>query len=150
MKIYHGSSIVVKRPDIKSVGYNKDFGFGFYCTAFENQAKRWALTRKDGHVVNVYDFSGYDGCSAKIFDSMTEEWLDFIVSCRKGAAHNYDIIEGPMADDQIWNYIEDFIAGLISRTAFWELVRFRYPTYQIAFCTEKALTCITYSNSYTL
>ena len=28
---------------------------------------------------------------------MTEEWLDFIVACRQGKSHKYDIVEGPMA-----------------------------------------------------
>ncbi|HBJ1647246.1 DUF3990 domain-containing protein [Clostridium botulinum] len=32
----------------------------------------------------------------KIFDKMTEEWLDFIVKCRNGETHRYDIVEGPI------------------------------------------------------
>ena len=36
-----------------------------------------------------------------MFEEMTEEWLDFIVSCRRGISHTYDIVEGPMADDTI-------------------------------------------------
>ncbi|ERI65785.1 hypothetical protein HMPREF1548_06392 [Clostridium sp. KLE 1755] len=37
------------------------------------------------------------------FESMTDEWLDFIAACRKGEMHRYDIVEGPMANDTIWN-----------------------------------------------
>lgn len=59
--------------------------------------------------------------------------LDFIVDCRRGIRHNYDIVEGPMADDAIWNFIEDFVKGEISRAAFWELVKFKHPTHQIIF-----------------
>lgn len=44
-----------------------------------------------------------------------------------------------MADDQIWDYVEDFMAGAITRDAFWELVKFKYPTHQIVFCTGEAL-----------
>jgi hypothetical protein len=29
---------------------------------------------------------------------MTEEWLDFIVQCRAGIPHSYDIVIGAMAD----------------------------------------------------
>ena len=47
-----------------------------------------------------------------------------------------------MADDQIYNYITDLMAGTITRTAFWELAKFRHPTHQIALCTKKALDCI--------
>lgn len=42
-----------------------------------------------------------------------------VVNCRSGIEHPYDIIEGPMADDQIWDYVEDFMDGNISRDAFW-------------------------------
>ena len=59
---------------------------------------------------------------------MTEEWLDFIISCRSGQAHQYDIVEGPMADDTIYNYLQNYLDGKISRSAFWELVKFKYPT----------------------
>ena len=52
------------------------------------------------------------------FEKMTEEWLDFVVACRYGKSHNYDIVEGPMADDTVWNYVNDFLTGRISRKQF--------------------------------
>ena len=58
---------------------------------------------------------------------MTEEWLDFVVACRNGTSHEYDIVEGPMADDTIYNYIQEFLDGKISREAFWALAKFKYP-----------------------
>ena len=81
---------------------------------------------------------------------MTDKWLDFIAACRNGLVHDYDIVEGPMADDTIYNYIQDFVEGKISRTAFWELAKFRYPTHQISFHTARALACISYERSYDL
>ena len=62
----------------------------------------------------------------------------------------YSLVEGPMADDTIWNYVDDFTRGEISRTAFWELVKFKYPTHQIVFCTEEALQTLHYEGSITL
>lgn len=53
-------------------------------------------------------------------------------------------VEGPMADDTIYNYIQNFIDGKISRAAFWELVKFKYPTHQISFHTISALDTLTY------
>ena len=70
---------------------------------------------------------------------MTEEWLGFVVNCRRGKEHEFDIVDGPMADDQIWDYVEDYMTGAISKAAFWELVKFKYPTHQMVFCTEEAL-----------
>ena len=78
------------------------------------------------------------------FESMTDEWLDFIVACRSGKPHNYDIVIGAMADDQIYNYIADFMNGVLTREQFWVLAKFKYPTHQINFCTSEALKCITY------
>ena len=52
---------------------------------------------------------------------MLDEWLDLIAQCRNGKTHNYDIVEGPMADDTVWNYVNDFLTGRISRKQFWVL-----------------------------
>ena len=84
------------------------------------------------------------------FPTMTEEWLDFVVDCRRGVPHGYDVVEGPMADDTIWDYVEDFIAGNITREAFWVLVKFKYPTHQLVFCTDQALQSLSYVNNYAL
>ena len=74
---------------------------------------------------------------------MTEEWLDFIAACRTGKPHKYDIVEGPMADDAIFNYVQNFIDHKISRAAFWELAKFNHPTHQISFHTISALDTLT-------
>lgn len=47
-------------------------------------------------------------------------------------------------DDQIYNYISDYIDGTITREQFWVLAKFKYPTHQINFCTKKALKCLKY------
>lgn len=54
---------------------------------------------------------------------MSNDWLDFIAKCRQGEIHNYDIVEGSMADDTIWNYVNDFLYGDITREQFWELAK---------------------------
>ena len=147
---YQGDNKVLNEPKIYLDGSYKDFGYGFYCTNSEKQAKRWALTKKNRHVVNVYSYTENKNLNCLIFKEMSDEWLDFVVSSRQGERHNYDIVEGPMADDTIWNYVDDFARGMISRTAFWELVKFKYPTHQIVFCTEAALKCLEYDRSYEL
>lgn len=57
MEVYFGSNVIVNQPKIITDGYYKDFGCGFYCTNFEKQAMRWALTKKKNHIVNVYTYS---------------------------------------------------------------------------------------------
>ena len=148
MVLYQGDNKVLNDPKIIKDCFYKDFGYGFYCINFEKQAKRWALTKKNKHVVNVYSYTENKNLNCLIFKEMSDKWLDFVVSSRQGERHDYDIVEGPMADDTIWNYVDDFARGMISRTAFWELVKFKYPTHQIVFCTEAALKCLEYDRSY--
>ncbi len=81
---------------------------------------------------------------------MNDEWLDFVATCRHGDFHDYDIVEGPMADDNVWDYVEDFISGRISREAFWVLAKFKHPTHQILFCTDRALKTLSFKSYYQL
>lgn len=140
--LYHGSKEIVEFPEIRIEKYNKDFYFGFYCTILSEQAKRWAV-RFDGiGYLNEYQYTPNCILNVKKFPEMCEEWLDFIVDCRRGKSHDYDIVEGPMADDTIFNYVQNFVDGKISREAFWNLAKFKKPTHQISFHTAKALTTL--------
>ncbi len=144
MLLYHGSKTIVESPEIRIQKYNKDFYFGFYCTLLPEQAIRWA-TRFDGiGYLNEYLYTPNDTLRVKRFPEMSEEWLDFIVSCRLGYPHDYDIVEGLMADDTIFNYVQNFADGKISRAAFWELAKFKKPTHQISFHTARALTTLSF------
>jgi len=83
------------------------------------------------------------------FTEMTEAWLDFIVDCRLGKSHDYDIVEGrPMVSDTIFNYVQNFVDRKISREAFWALAKFKKPTHQISFHTAKALTTLKFMKGY--
>lgn len=150
MIVYYGSNVEVPVPRILQNGFYKDFGYGFYCTSYEKQAKRWAMTRKGESILNRYEYRLHPDLKVLSFVEMTDEWLDFVVDCRRGIEHAYDIVEGPMADDQIWNFVEGFVAGRIPREAFWGLVKFNYPTHQIVFCTEAALSTLTFEGSEVL
>ena len=146
MEIYHGSTVIVENPEIRIEKFNKDFYFGFYCTVMEQQAIRWATRFGDG-IVNVFEYVPNDSLKILKFEKMTEEWLDFIIACRSGTPHDWDVVEGPMADDTIYNYIQEFQDGKISREAFWTLAKFRYPTHQIYFNTKKALETIKFKEA---
>lgn len=141
--VYHGSYCKIEEPKIFRDKYTKDFGTGFYCTIMEEQAIKWSK-KYDVSIVNKYEYNENSSLKIKRFVVMTEEWLDFIIDCRAGKNHDYDIVIGAMADDQVYNYISDLISGEISREAFWELAKFKYPTHQIAFCTERALKCLNF------
>jgi hypothetical protein len=147
MRIYHGGYCPVENPEIRPSRLNKDFGQGFYCTEFQEQAERWAR-RYDTPVVNVYEYTVSAEIDVFHFPTMTEEWLDFIADCRSGKPHNHEIVEGAMANDQVWNFIGDLVRGALTRKQFWVLAEFKYPTHQIVFCSEKSLVCLEYIESY--
>ena len=88
MTLYHGSNVVVQNPRILTNGYYKDFGYGFYCTILEKQAVRWALLKRNKHVVNVYEYVKDEKLSICVFPQMTEEWLDFVV---RKSVENFEV-----------------------------------------------------------
>lgn len=137
--IYHGSSQVVSEPEIRIATYHKDFYYGFYCTIIYEQAVRWATRFGDIGYISKYEYKPDPALKILRFETMTEEWLDFIANCRIGRPHTYDIVEGPMANDTIFNYVQGFVDGKISKSAFWELAKFKRPTHQISFHTIAAL-----------
>ena len=146
MLIMHGSTTKVPTPEIRQAKFHKDFGEGFYCTNLEAQAFRWATRFGNGYV-NYYEYAPAAELKTLSFPVMSEAWLDFISLCRGGGVHDYDIVDGPMANDEVYNYVADFLSGVISRPAFWELVKFRYPTQPICFHTEKSLGCLHFANA---
>lgn len=141
MTVYHGGYTKIEKPEIIKGRNTKDFGEGFYCTIIREQAERWAR-RYNSPTVNTYTVRLDTRLNILEFKEMTEEWLDFIVDCRHGKPHNYDIVIGAMANDQIYNYIADYIDGVITREQFWILAKFKYPTHQITFCSDEALKCL--------
>ena len=146
MELYHGSCVAVEHPRIIKRRFTKDFGEGFYCTALKKQAVKWAQ-RYDTSVVSHYEYDENPNLNILKFEEMTDEWLDFIVACRKGEPHDYDIVIGAIANDQIYNYVSDFINGVLTREQFWVMAKFKYPTHQINFCSTAALKCITFTTS---
>ncbi|MEY8323466.1 DUF3990 domain-containing protein [Lachnospiraceae bacterium 54-11] len=147
MILYHAGKEKVEFPEVRKMKYTKDFSWGFYCTNNYEQAARWAGRGEGEPIINYYDYEPDEKLSVLKFDSMTDEWLDFIAWCRSGKIHQYDIVEGPMANDTVWNYVNDFLTGRINRKQFWVLAEFRYPTHQISFHTLSALNCLTFNRS---
>lgn len=147
MILYHAGKEIVEFPEIRKTKYTKDFSWGFYCTNNWEQAVRWANRGIGKPIINTYSCLPFDSLSVLRSEKMTDEWLDFIAKCRNGGIHPYDIVEGPMANDTIWNYVNDYITGKITRKQFWILAEFKHPTHQISFHTMSALHCLKFERS---
>ncbi len=61
MIVYHGSTEIIKSPDILHSKKYLDFGEGFYLTTYEEQARKWAVRKamrqEKTAIVNVYEMS---------------------------------------------------------------------------------------------
>ena len=79
------------------------------------------------------------------FDDYSEEWLAFVVLNRKNEAgqqaHDYDIVEGPVANDKIATEVDRYIEGIISGEQFLNDLTHN-PSHQICFCTMQSLQAL--------
>jgi len=149
MNVYHGSYTTIEEIDLSKAKPNKDFGKGFYVTKYRHHAESWAkvIGRKYKTHGFVTEFIFYDTefterlCKVRRFDAYDEAWLDFVVENRNpfGKMHDYDIVEGPVANDKVQNRIGHYLDGLISKAVFLEELKWHEDTHQICFCTLKSL-----------
>ena len=93
MELYHASGETVEYPEVRIGKYTKDFSWGFYCTNNKEQAKKWALKHEENPTINIYVYRENPELKILKFEEMNDEWLDFIVKCRNGEIHDYDIVE---------------------------------------------------------
>lgn len=154
MKVYHGSDTPIEEIDLEKCKYGKDFGRGFYVTKLKEQAEtmsaRVSKWSREKPVVSEFDFDEFalidNELKILVFDDYTDEWFDFVILNRrnkeKRQVHNYDIVEGPVANDKISTQIDDYLEGTISKEQFFsDLIH--NPSHQICFCTVKSLQALT-------
>ena len=145
MILYHGTYMEVSKPDLLHSRLNVDFGRGFYTTPIFDQAVKWCGKYKhrgrDG-VLSEYllNDEALKNCKVLKFETYSEEWLDFILSCRKGSDEtDYDIVIGGVANDKVFNTIELYYDGLIDKTEALKRLRYENPNLQICFRTQEVI-----------
>ena len=115
------------------------------------QSKDWVKRRMDNlkvqkGFVNAYEFDkdAIKKLKCLIFDSPTEDWVDFVMNNRtiKGYEHDYDIVFGPVANDRVYASFALYEGGLIDKqTLISELKTYKLID-QYLFHTEKSLEYI--------
>lgn len=153
MKIYHGSNVEVRSPQILKSNRALDFGTAFYMTSDYEQAKKWAsLTakrKKSGTpTVNEFEFDDEHIGELEIlrFESANREWLRFVSACRSEQRNGeeYDMIIGPVANDRTFDVISLYLIGVYDEDeAIRRLLPFKLKD-QYAFKSEKALALLTF------
>ena len=154
MVIYHGSNVVVLRPEILQGERMLDFGTGFYATSNKEQAIRWAervAARRESAVQIVSEYE-YDSEAAEKeliiirFEEPNEEWLDFVCLNRSGGTllQPYDIVCGPVADDDVYGTVLLYEQGFLDKESAIRRFKVRKLYNQILFHSEKSLKYLRY------
>lgn len=152
MKVYHGSSVIVEKPEVKQGRTNTDFGLGFYVTENYEMAEKWA-SHKEPAIINEYDLN-IERLNIYDFD-LNSEWLDFVVANRKGKADsydftNYDVLRGPTVDDKMFSTIEQYENGFISQETAIKAFTSMKIGIQISIINQKAIDdCLQFTGAIT-
>ena len=156
MMLYHGSNIIVEKPDVLHSQKHLDFGMGFYVTSVKSQAERWAkrkaFIRGNGKgVVSVYKIETNSDLKIKDFGNGLEAWIDFVCACRGGSElfKEYDVIMGKVANDKVFRVVDMYKRGIWDRERAIKEIKV-YETYdQIAFISQTAIdSMLTFIESY--
>lgn len=97
--------------------------------------------KKKKYFVYEYLFEENSVLNVKRFDALSEEWLEFIKENRSkgGLQHNYDVVIGPVADDNTMETVQLYIANILTSSEAVERLRYNKVNNQVSFHTEKAL-----------
>lgn len=144
--LFHGTVSVFDEVLLGKSHNRRDFGTGFYTTLLEQQAKEWAYRlslreKTKQYYVYQFIFQEIDALKIRRFDALNKEWLEFIKENRSkgGLQHEYDVVIGPVADDNTMETVQLYIAGILTSDEAVERLRYSKVNNQVSFHTEKAL-----------
>lgn len=158
MILYHGSNIEIDKIELDKCRPYKDFGKGFYLTTILEQAAKMAarVARIYGGIAVVTEYeldeTFYQDKSIKYrtFEVPTKEWAIFVINNRNrdydridGFECNhdckYDVVTGPIANDDLALLFRQFSNGLIGAESLAREMKYKQLTNQYSFHTKKSL-----------
>lgn len=162
MMLYHGTNINIQSIDLVSCRPYKDFGKGFYTTDILEQAqkmaKRVARIYGGNPIVNMYEIADdyKENSELNILDFgriPSERWAVFVMNNRSRIFRNfgsldcnfdykYDVVVGPIADDDMTMLFRQYQNSLISLQMLISGMTFQKTTNQYSFHTEKAVSLL--------
>jgi len=165
--LYHGSYVSFSIIDFSKGVPKKDFGRGFYMTTDKFQAEKFArlkakrMKSAKGYV-EVFTLKNFSDLIVKTFDYANEEWFDYILKNRGYVNFTdnklddvFDIVIGPVANDAVGLVLNQFISGVYGDPLLFEskatairLMMTQKLHNQVFFGTEKAVSCLSFSEVY--
>ena len=158
-KLCHGSNTGINSINLAMCRPYKDFGIGFYLTDIREQAERMAVRVAKIYggspVLNVFDiqddFRELPGIKIKDFgEQTTEEWARFVMKNRNHSFDNiedilcnqdnkYDIVIGPVADDNMALLFRQYENEIIDFQTLLKGMVYKKTSSQYSFHTEKSI-----------
>jgi len=142
MILYHGSYTAIEKPNLSFSRDTLDFGRGFYTTPIKEQATKWStrfISTRGRGVLSTFEFDEniVPSLDCLIFEKYSEEWLDFVVACRMGKylGSTYQLIIGGIANDNVFDTIEEYLQGY--RTKEQAIARLRFDKPNIQYCFKE-------------
>lgn len=149
MTLYHGSFQKIDHIDLSLCRPYTDFGRGFYLTPKLQQARRRAILKarlaNESPVINEYLFDEtlleYSSLNVKIFNEPSLPWAEFVFKNREDRTftHDFDIVVGPVADDDLRLQFSRLKNGEIVLEDLTHSIRNHNNDIQFCFCTEAAI-----------
>lgn len=144
--LYHGTNVKFEEVDLKYSKDKRDFGKGFYTTTIKEQASGWAENMfirygGEGKYVMKFRLKLDPALRVKVFCGLSKDWLTMIKDNRLlgGIQHDYDIVVGPVADDNTIRTVALFVAGIYNEDIAIDRLRPYEPHDQVSLHTSKAL-----------
>lgn len=104
------------------------------------------LTGVEKEILSVYNVNvkDFESLSLLTFKQASKEWLKYISANRtdKSASDSYDIVIGPVANDQAIRTVNDFLKGRFTEDIAIQLLLPQNLKDQYAFKTEKAISIL--------
>jgi len=151
LSVFHGTTKLFEQIDLSKSHNRRDFGMGFYTTILEDQSKEWAYRlslreKVQKYFVYHYSFDEQEDLKIKRFDGLNIEWLEFIKDNRSkgGLQHDYDVVIGPVADDNTMETVQLYISGILTAKEAVERLRYNRVNNQVSFHTERGLKCLSF------
>lgn len=167
--LYHGSSVIVDKPEYGIGKPYNDYGRGFYCTKHIELAKEWAVGENADGYVNQYEIDISDLKILNLLDKHFNilHWMALLLKNRefnirspiaaRGKEYiidhflintdEYDMIVGYRADDSYFSFARDFLNNTITLEQLKYAMELGELKEQYVLVSRKAFEIIKYISS---
>ncbi len=162
LTLYHGSQMIIEKPEMAKGKIYNDYGRGFYCTEDIELAKEWACNVRTGGYANRYRLDISQLTVLELSNLHILNWLAVLLANRtfdlkselaKEAKQYlleeflvdtspYDVIRGYRADDSYFAFATSFLNGIISLEQLSRAMKLGELGEQVVLKSEKAFQAI--------